>query len=700
MARYPLGILLTIVAFAPALADEEPVPPVAEKKPVKLERHGDVRIDEYFWLNERDNPDVIAYLEAENAYAEAALADISGLRQRLVDEMRKRLPGDMDTAPYPDGDYLYFERYEDGKEYPVYLRRLRAGNGDEEVLLDVNELAGDEAYFAVRNVSVSPDHSRLAYGVDTQGRRFYDIHVIDLEDRAEIDRIPAVTSNFEWSADSESLVYIRQEPDTLRWYQAYVRDLADGKSSLIYEEQDETFSLFADKALSGRFIYLTSASTLANEVRYLPAENPSATPSIMLPRAEDHEYFVTDGIDRFFILSNDGATNFQVLSAPVDDPGRENWTVVVPHREDTLIEGMTVFAGHLVLSGKRNGLDFIEIMDRDSGARWAVEFPEPLYALVGAENAVYDTEELRFGYESLTSPESVYVYDMASREMEKTWEKPVLGGFDSSDYQSERLFVEVRDGTRVPVSLVYRKGLELDGQNPLLQYGYGSYGSTIEPGFDSNLVSLLDRGFIFAIAHVRGGAEMGRDWYYQGRQRTKKNTFTDFIDVSRFLIEEGYTSPEHLYARGGSAGGLLMGAVANMAPELYNGITSRVPFVDVITTMLDESIPLTAGEWDEWGDPREKGDYEYMLSYSPYDQVSEQDYPNMLVTTGLHDSQVQYWEPAKWVARLRDRKTDDNLLLLYTDMQAGHSGKTGRFQSLEDDALYYAFFLMLEGIRE
>ena len=683
-------------------AADEPAYPTAEKQPVKLENFGNVRVDNYFWLNQRDNPEVIEYLEAENRYADAVLAKSSGLQQRLIEEMKGRIKQDESSAPYPYGDYLYYERYEPGMEYPIYCRRKGDMDGPEEVLLDVNDIAGDEDYFSVRGVRVSPDHKTLAYGFDTRGRRFYDLRFIDLETGRHLeDAIDDVTPNFEWSADGQSIVYVRQDPQTLRWYQAYRHDLGEktDDDALLYEETDETFSILPYKSLSGRFIYLMSNSTLATEVRYMPADRLDEGFRVFLPREEEHEYSVSDGMDQFYILSNENAENFQIFETPIDNTARSEWTLAVPNRDDVLIEGIDVFAGHVVISGMSRGSSRLEVLDRSDNELHTVSFEEDAFLAYTADNYEYERGSVRYVYESMTTPESVFDYDFENRDSTLVKQQEVPG-FNPGDYHSERLYAEARDGTMVPVTLVYRKGIKLDGSNPLLQYGYGSYGSSIEPGFSANLISLLDRGFIFAIAHIRGGSEMGRQWYYDGRQLQKMNTFTDFIDVSKFLIKEGYTSPRHLYARGGSAGGLLMGAVVNMAPELYNGVTTRVPFVDVVTTMLDDSIPLTASEWDEWGDPRDKTDYEYMLSYSPYDQIRKQDYPNILVTTGLHDSQVQYWEPAKWVAKLRDMKTDDNLLILKTDMQAGHSGKTGRFQSLEDDALYYTFFLQLEGLAE
>ena len=694
-------LCLSVVLLVSACSDSDMRPPVAQKNAVELRLHGDVRIDEYFWLRERDNPEVIDYLEAENAYTEHMLEDSSGLFERLVEEMQARIKEEDASAPYKHGDYFYYYRYEEGEEYPVYCRRKGSLTAPEEVLLDVNAEAGDEEYFAVRGFKVSPDHSLAAYAVDTVGRRLYDIQFIDLESGEKLPTtIEKVTGNLVWAGDNQTVFYTQQDGETLRWDKAYRFDLETGESELVFEETDETFGIWLADSLTGNHLFVLSSSTLSTEISTIQADKPEGAPQVFLPREEEHEYFVYDGGDRFYVLSNEDAINFQLFETPLDDTRKESWQVVVPHREYVLIQDIEVFAGHIVLETRRDGLSRLEILDRNSGELHEVDFGEPVFDATLGDNYEYETTVVRYDYESLTTPESVYDYDVEARERVLVKEREVLGGFDRNDYQAERLFATARDGTKVPVSLVYRKGMQLDGQNPLLQYGYGSYGSSIDPGFDMNRLSLLDRGFIFAIAHIRGGAEMGREWYYDGRQLNKMNTFTDFIDVSKFLIKEGYTSPEHLYARGGSAGGLLMGAVANMAPELYKGISTRVPFVDVVTTMLDASIPLTSGEWDEWGDPREKEFYDYMLAYSPYDQIKAQDYPNILVTTGLHDSQVQYWEPAKWVAKLRSNKTDDNLLLLKTDMAAGHSGKTGRFQRLEDAALYFAFFLYLEGINE
>ena len=693
-------VICSIMAIVAACASEDD-PPVATKRPERLELHGDLRIDDYFWLNQRDDPEVTEYLQAENAYADRMLEPMRGLRQTLVGEMKARIRPEEESVPYREGDYWYYYRYAAGHEYPAYYRKKGSLDAPEELLLDVNAAADGEEYFSVRGFAVSPDHRKAAYGVDRRGRRFYTLHFLDLETGARLPgTIENVTANVEWANDSRTVFYTRQDPETLRWYQVWRHVPGTDAHSLVYEESDESNSLFLEKSLSGKFIYLTSAETVSSEVRYLPADAPLEAPRLFHPRSGEHEYYVTDGEDRFFVLSNDDALNFRVFEAPLDATGREHWRELVPHRNDVLIEGLDVFRGHLVISSLKDGLTRIEVMERADGEIHELAFDEPVYTAYSDDNYVYDATTLRYIYESMTTPESTYDYDLANREHTLVHEEEIPGGFDRHDYRAERVLAPARDGTLVPVSLVYRKGMQKDGSNPLLQYGYGAYGATIDPDFDPDLLSLLDRGFIFAIAHVRGGSLLGRDWYFQGRQYEKMNTFTDFIDVSRYLIREGYTSPGHLYARGGSAGGLLMGAVINMAPELYHGVSAAVPFVDVVTTMLDESIPLTAGEFDEWGNPADPGFYQYIKAYSPYDNVKAQAYPHLLVTTSLHDSQVQYWEPAKWVAKLRDLKTDDNLLLLKTDMDAGHSGKTGRFNSLEDTALYYAFFLALEDIRE
>ncbi len=696
-----LQLLLFTIVLAGCFGKDTSTAPQADKHPVTLELHEDRRVDDYFWLRERDDPAVIAYLEAENAYANKALGKLDGLRRTLVEEMKSRMEPDEETAPYKRDNYYYSRRYADGSEYPVYVRRKGSYDAAEEILLDVNKLAGDADYFAVRNVSVSPDHRIVAYAVDTVGRRFYDLYFLDLRSGELLpDRVIDVTSNFEWANDSQTILYARQDPDTLRSYQILRHQLGTREDTLVYEEPDDTNYLYVTKSLSSAFFYLVSSQTLSTEVRYLAADSPQDKPEVFLPREAEHEYYVSDGADRFFVMSNDGASNFKLMEAPLDNTAKEAWREVVAPRDNALLSDFEVFRDHLVLTIVEDGLTQIEVLDRATKAVHRIDFDEAVYVAYGDDNFEFESKVFRYIYESMTTPESTYDYHLDTKAHRLVKERSVVGGFDRNHYTTERLLAPARDGTQVPVSVVYRKGLEKNGKNPLLQYGYGSYGSSTYPYFSSDRLSLLDRGFVFAIAHVRGGSEMGRDWYYDGRQLKKQNTFTDFIDVSKYLIDTGFTAPEHLYAYGRSAGGLLMGAVLNRAPELYNGVFAGVPFVDVVTTMLDADIPLTSGEWDEWGNPNQKEFYDYMLSYSPYDNVQKIDYPNLLVTTGLHDSQVQYWEPAKWVAKLRDYKTDDNLLVLKTDMAAGHSGKTGRFQRLEDTALYYAFFLGLEDIRE
>lgn len=699
--RWCRVLFLAAALAAAACTPEAEKSPMPEKIPQELEIHGDVRVDNYFWLNDRDNPAVIAWIEKQNAWTDKVMAPMAGLKQTLFEEMKGRIKEDEMSAPYQDGDYWYYYRYEEGHEYPIYCRRKGSMDAPEQVLLDVNAIAGGHDFFAVRNFSVSPDHKLAAYGVDTQGRRFYTLYFLDLDTGQLLDdRIVDVTSNFEWANDSRTLLYAKQDRETLRMDRVYRHELGKPDDPLVHEEKDETNYFWVEKSLSGKTLFLVSSSTLSTEVRTVPADAPATPPRLFLPRGPEHEYYVTDGGDRYFVLSNDEAPNFRLFEVPLDNTAREQWREIVPHRDDVLIEGLDVFKDYIVLSLLDKGVVAMEILERATGNIRRLPFDEEVFTAYSDDNVRYDTPWLRYTYESMTTPESIYDYNMATGEQRLVKEETVLGGFDRNHYESKALMVPARDGAMIPVSMVYRKGIKLDGSNPLLQYGYGSYGATIDPAFSANRLSLLDRGFIYAVAHIRGSSKLGREWYYDGRQLKKKNTFYDFIDVSRYLIEEGYTSPDHLYALGGSAGGLLMGAVVNMAPELYHGVTAAVPFVDIVTTMLDDSIPLTSGEWDEWGNPADPEYYEYMLSYSPYDNVERKDYPHMLVTTGLHDSQVQYWEPAKWVAKLNEYKTDDNLLLLKTDMQAGHSGKTGRFRSIEDTALYYTFFLWLEGIRE
>ena len=682
-------------------AENEPVPPSAAKIPHEMTLHGHTRVDNYYWLNQRDNPEVIAYLEAENDYARAVMQDTVALQETLLQEFKSRFPDVDESAPVKYGDFVYYQRQTREQEFPAYYRRPAASESGEELLLDVNELATGHEYFSLSNFSVSPDQQRVAFGIDTVGRRFYTLQILDLSSGEILaDKVTNITPNFVWANDSKTIYYVKQHPQTLTYEKVYRHSIGSNNDELIYAEPDQTYTVTVQNSLSRKFVYININSTVSNEVRFLDAANARAQPILIEPRERDHEYYVTDGGDRFYIRTNRDALNFKLMEAPLDQSGMANWQPVIEHREDVLINHVTVFKDYLVLDERANGLTRLAVVDRKSGEYFLVSFDEPAYTAGTAINMEYDSPVLRYSYESMTRPSSVYAYSFVARESVLLKQDEVGAGFDPDNYQAERFFVTARDGAQVPVEIVYRKGMQQNGKNALWLYGYGSYGSVYDPWFSATRLSMLDRGFIFALAHVRGGSEMGQSWYLDGRQLKKKNTFTDFIDVSRYLVDRGYTSPEHLYAEGGSAGGLLMGAVSNMAPELYNGINAGVAFVDVVTTMLDDTIPLTALEWDEWGNPADETFYEYMLSYSPYDQVETRDYPNMLLTAGLHDSQVQYWEPAKWAAKLRELKTDDNMLLLKTDMAAGHSGKAGRLQALRDVAFEYAFFLNLEGITQ
>ena len=692
---------LTAIFLLSACVEESLVPPTARKIPHQLETHGDVRTDDYFWLNERGDPDVLAYLEEENAYSGKVMAHTAGLQDVLFQELKSRTDPEEESVPYKYGNYFYYHRYETDREYPIFCRKKGSLSGDEEILLDVNKLAEGHDYFDVEEFEPSPDQRLGAFPVDTVGRRFYTLRFVDLETGELLaDSIPDITDEFEWAGDSSTVFYVKQDPHTLRWDRVFRHKIGSDSHELVYEEKDDTFNVSISKGLSERFLYLTTYSTDQSEEYFLDANKPDEEPTLFLAREPKHEYEITDGEDRFYIVTNDDAENFRLMETPIGKTSKDNWRVVVPHRKDVLIDSVTVFKNHIVIEETDNGLAKIETIEPKTGIRRTIEFDEAVYTVSGDDNYEYDAKSFRFVYESMTTPSSTYDIDLSTHEKTLLKEEQVLGGFDRNNYESERLFATVRDGTRVPISLVYRKGMKKNGRNPLLQYGYGSYGDTIFPEFDENVLSLLDRGFIYAIAHIRGGSELGRRWYYDGRGLNKINTFTDFIDCSRHLIAEGYTSPEYLFATGASAGGLLMGAITNMAPELYKGIDIGVAFVDVVTTMLDADIPLVTSEYDEWGNPNEKVFYDYMLSYSPYDQIEKKNYPNIIATSALQDSQVQYWEPTKWVAKLRANKTDDNRLILYTDMGAGHSGKTGRYEPLRETAMIYAFFLDLVGITD
>ncbi len=679
---------------------DAPEPPVAKIEPTELTTHGLTRVDDYFWLRERENPEVIAYLEAENEYTAAAMAHTEELQATLFEEIRNRIKPDDSSVPYKDGDYFYYTRYEEGMEYPLYARKLGSLDAPEGIMLDANALAVGHEYYAIGGRQVTEDGQILAYAVDIQGRRFYTVHFKDLGTGELLsDLIPDMTGNMVWANDNRTLFYVKQDPETLRAFQLFRHVLGTDPTDdeLVFEETDSEFGIGVGRVKTDEYLAIVSYQTLSTEVWVLDADDPNGDFHVVLPREPEHEYSVDQFGDHFYILTNDQAKNFRLVRAPVADPNRANWEEVVPHRDNVLLEGFDVFRDHLVLSERSDGLTQLRIVRWDGTDDHYLDFGEPAYLAYTQVNLDIDSQVLRYGYTSLTTPNSVFDYDMETREQTLLKQDEVLGGFRSDNYTTERRWATVRDGKQVPVSIVYRNGTPLDGSSPGFLYSYGSYGYSTDATFDSPVVSLLDRGFVYAIAHVRGGSELGRTWYEDGKLLNKKNTFTDFIDVAEFLIAEGHFDGERVFAQGGSAGGLLMGAITNMRPDLWSGVVANVPWVDVVTTMLDESIPLTTSEYDEWGDPREKEYFDYMLSYSPYDQVEAKDYPNILVTTGLADSQVQYWEPAKWVAKLRAVKTDDNLIILKTNMEAGHGGVSGRFRRYEETALQYAFMLDLAG---
>lgn len=677
--------------------------PEAKQIPKELRIHNDTRIDNYYWLNDRDNPEVIEYLNAENNYTKVKMQHTEAFQKVLFEEMKGRIKEDDSSVPYKLNGYWYFTKYEEGKDYPIYVRKKETLESDEEVLFDCNKLAAKHAYFNLGGIAISPDNSLAAFSTDTVSRRQYTIQIKNLI-TGEIypDKILNTTGSVTWANDNKTLFYAMKDPVTLRSHKIFKHKLnADSNKDLeVYHEADETFNTFVYKSKSKKYIIIGSSSTLSSEYRFLNADTPDLNFKIFQERTKDLEYSIAHYNDNFYIISNtDGATNFKVTKTSECHTSKENWKDIIAHRKSVLIEDIEIFKSHLVVNERENGLNRLRIISWNGKEDYYLPFNSETYNTYIGNNPDFESNLLRYGYNGLTSPSSIIDYNLITKQSEVKKEQEVLGGkFKKENYESKRIWATAQDGVKIPISLVYRKGIKLDGTNPLLQYAYGSYGSTVDPSFSSIRLSLLDRGFIYAIAHIRGGEYLGREWYENGKLLTKKNTFTDFIDCSKYLIEKKYTSKAHLYAYGGSAGGLLIGAVINLNPELYKGVIAAVPFVDVVTTMLDDSIPLTTGEYDEWGNPNQLEYYNYMKSYSPYDNVEAKAYPNILVTTGLHDSQVQYWEPAKWVAKLRALKTDSNTLLLHTDMDSGHGGASGRFESLKEVALEYAFLLDLEGI--
>ena len=712
-----IGLTLLLACSNQKTEDKKmrPDAPVAAKADTILKEHGQTRIDPYFWMRLTDEqkraqePDdhtkeVLAYLNAENDYTQQVMSHTEDLQQKLYDEIVGRIKQTDESVPYQSNGYWYYTRYEEGGEYPIYCRKKGSLDAEEEVLLNVNEMAEGYGYYSAGALNVSPDNKILAFAEDTLSRRIYTIRFKNLETGEYLDdQIENTTGSGAWANDNKTFFYTAKNKVSLLSEKIYRHELGTQPEMdvMVYHEKDPSFYIGVYKSKSDDYVIIWNSSTLVSDYHVLDATNPRGDFQQFIPRDENaHEYGISHFKDKWYIVTNRDATNFKLMETSVNNTDESSWKEVIPHRDNVLLEGIELFNEYMVVDERENGLTNLRIINQESGDEHYLDFGEPAYNAYISTNAEFDTKTLRFGYTSLTTPNSTYDYNMETKEKTLMKRQEVVGGHNPDDYVTERVWATVRDGEKVPISIVYKKGFEKDGNGPLLQYGYGSYGATIDASFSSVRLSLLDRGFAFAIAHIRGGQMMGRQWYEDGKMFKKINTFNDFIDCSKFLIEEKYTSQEHLYAQGGSAGGLLMGAVVNMAPELYKGILAAVPFVDVVSTMWDETIPLTTNEFDEWGNPKELESYEYMMSYSPYDNVTAQNYPNMLVTTGLFDSQVQYWEPAKWVAKLRDMKTDDNTLILDTDMEAGHGGASGRFKRYKTTALQYAFLLDLEGIEE
>ena len=711
--------MLSAIAFSLIFASckkqemkKDIIAPVAEKQATTLKKHGDIRTDDYFWMRLTDaqkNADVkdkqtqkvYDYLNDENSYYEEQTKGTKEFQGQLFEEMKGRIKEDDESVPYKSNGYFYITRYEKGQQYPIYSRKKDNLEAAEEIMFNVNTEAKGFDYFQLGGLSVSPDNKLAAFASDTVSRRQYFIRIKNLETgKLYKDIIENTTGGSVWANDNKTLFYAKKDPVTLRSSKIYKHILgSDSKlDELVFEEKDETFGAFVTKTKSKKYIVVGSYSTVSTEYQVLNADNPKEELRMIQSRERDLEYDIAHYEDHFYIKTNkDGATNFKLMKTPEDKTEKENWVDVIPHREDTLFEDFSIFKDYLVLEERNNGLNKIRIKRWDNTADYYLPFDEETYSAGVYGNPEFDTDIIRYSYNSMTTPSSVIDFNMKDQSKEIKKEQEVLGGkFNKDNYTSKRIWVTARDGKKVALSIVYHKDTKLTKDTPILQYAYGSYGYTISDGFSTTRLSLLDRGFVYALAHIRGSEYLGREWYEDGKMLNKKNTFNDFIDCSKYLIDQGYTSPEHLYAMGGSAGGLLMGAIVNMNPELYNGIIAAVPFVDVISTMIDDTIPLTTGEYDEWGNPNDKEYYDYIKSYSPYDQVKAQKYPNMLITTGLHDSQVQYWEPAKWIAKLRDVKTDDNMLFLHTNMEAGHGGASGRFNALKETAEEYSFFLMLE----
>ena len=672
-------------------------PPIAKAVPKEVTVHGDTRVDNYAWLRERDNPEVAHYLEAENEYTEQVMAPLKPLQETLYNEILGRIRETDLSVPVKRDDYFYYTRTEEGKAYAIYCRKRGSLDAPEEILLDANALAAGQKYFRIGNFSISPDHRLLAYSTDVEGDEAHTIFVKDLATGELLpDRIANTYYSLEWANDNRTFFYTVIDP-ARRPYRVMRHQLGAASGELVYEEQDARFSLGVGKTRSRRFLVLHLGSALTSEVRYMQADQPLGEFRVMLPRRQEVEYDASHHGDFFYIRTNEGAKNFRLMRTPAANPSRDNWEEVIPARPAVTIEGIDSFEDYLIVYERERGLEKICVRDGNGALSHYIEFPEPVYTVGATGNPEYRTRTLRFVYTSLVTPASVFDYNLETRQRELKKQYEVKGGYDASQYQSERIFAKAPDGVEVPISLVYRRGFEKNGQGPLLLYAYGSYGHSIDPGFSSDRLSLLDRGFAFAIAHPRGGAELGEEWHDHGKLLAKKNTFTDFIACAEHLIGNRYTSPEHLAIMGGSAGGLLVGAVLNMRPDLFHAAVAKVPYVDNLNTGLDPTLPLTIAEYEEWGNPEHKEYYDYIKSYSPYENVAPREYPTLLVTAGLNDPRVSYWEPAKWVAKLRAMKKDTNVLLLKTNMGSGHFGPSGRYEGIKEVAFDYAFLLWTLG---
>ena len=693
--------VLTITLMESSMVAQEqlPKPPVAKRMPKSTQIHGQTVVDEYFWLRDKSNPAVTAYLKAENDYADAMMKSTLGFQDALYKEMLARIKETDENVPYKQGQYFYYTRTEQGKQYPIYCRKKGDLKAPEEITLDVNEMSKGHQFFSLGAYNVSDDGNLLAFSTDTTGFRQYVLYVKDLRTGKITDKITERVTSVTWANDNRTLFYTQEDDTTKRSNKFFRTVLASNKHDLLFEEKDELYNISAAKTRSKGYVMLVSASSTTSEARYLAADRPDDSLKLLLTRKENHEYYADHLGDRFYIRTNDKGKNFRLVTAPISNPAPENWKEIIPHRNEAMLEDVDCFKDRFIALERINGVPKMRVFDLKSGDSHYIDLPEPVYVAYPTQNMEFDTTKFRFGYESFITPSSIFDYDVKTRHRELLKQQPVLGGYDPSLYNSERIYATALDGTKVPISIVYKKDLKRDGTRPMLLQGYGSYGYASDVNFSSMRLSLLNRGVIFGIAHIRGGGELGKEWHDQGKMMSKKNTFTDFIACAERLIEEKYTSKDRLIITGGSAGGLLMGAVTNMRPDLFKAVVTYVPFVDVMNTMLDSSLPLTVGEYLEWGNPNEKSAYDYMKSYSPYDNIEAKAYPTMLVRTSLNDSQVMYWEPAKYVSKLRAMKTDNNLLLFKIKLEpGGHGGASGRYDRLKDTAFDYAFILGQFGI--